>query len=228
MNLLRAREFLLGAYHDLPNVLFTGSLLIGSMTGYLSLIWVAVGMILVAVVVSLLQGGLSLVYPNWSQVVVPAGSLACEIIRRVQDSGATTVIAPSYWLSATSFFAMFLIYNSIRVAIRPPADGVDATKVDARRAFSLSVLLTGIAFFFLVLLRGYSGCESWLGGILGVLVGSGVAIGYWHLLDACDSGIIPDILQVVGSMAPAGSDATTPIVCTPPPPNAAPANARKN
>lgn len=215
MSLARAREFLLGAYHDLPNVLFTGSLVLGSLTGYLSLIWVALGLILNGSAVSVVQGAMALFFPTWGQVSVPSGSLTCEIIR-TNTGRETTVVAPSHWLAATAFFAIFLIYNSIRVAIRSPEAGVASEKVDIRRALSLSVFVVGIVFFLLILARGFSGCETWLGGSLGVLMGGGIAIGYWHLLDACNSGVIPDILQIVGSMAPAKSNEITPVICTPP------------
>jgi hypothetical protein len=215
MSLARAREFLLGAYHDLPNVLFTGSLILGILTGYLSLIWVALGLIVNGSAVSIVQGLMALIFPTWAQVSVQSGSLACEVIRSGSSSGVT-VVAPSHWLAATAFFAVFLVYNSIRVAIRPPEKGVSPEKVDVRRALSLSVFVVGIVFFLLVLARGLSGCETWLGGSLGVLLGGGIAIGYWHLLNACDSGIIPDILQIVGSMAPANSDKDVPVLCTPP------------
>ncbi len=216
MSLARAREFLLGAYHDLPNVLFTGSLVLGSITGYLSLVWVALGLILNGLSISIFQKGLGLLFPTWGQIVVPSGSLACEVIRS-SDGGDTTLVAPSHWLSATAFFAVFIIYNSIRVTIRTPEKGVSDEKVNVRRAFSMSVFVIGLAFFLLILSRGFSGCETWLGGTLGVLLGGGIAVGYWHLLDACGSGIIPDILQVVGSMAPRASGQVVPIVCTPPP-----------
>jgi hypothetical protein len=146
---------------------------------------------------------------------VPSGSLACEVIRS-SDGGELTAVAPRHWLAATAFFAVFIIYNSIRVTIRTPEKGVSNEKVNVRRAFSLSVFVIGLAFFLLILSRGFSGCETWLGGVLGIFMGSGIAIGYWHLLDACDSGIIPDILQVVGSMAPAKTGEATPIICTPP------------
>ena len=62
MGFLDAREFLLGAYHDLPNVLFLGSLLIGSVFGYLPLVWMAVGMMLNGAIVSICQGVLAFLF----------------------------------------------------------------------------------------------------------------------------------------------------------------------
>lgn len=215
MSLVRAREFLLGAYHDLPNVLFIGSLILGSITGYLPLVWVSLGLILNGASIAALQGLMRLLFPTWAQVAVARGSPACEILSSTDGSGVTYV-APSHWLSAAAFFAAFSIYNSLRVTLKESEAGVDPRKVSTRRAFGLSVLMIGVAFFLLILARGFSGCETWLGGTLGVLIGSGLAIGYWHLLDACGTGIVPDVLQVMNSLAPAaaGGDAT-PVICRP-------------
>ena len=218
MNLIAMREFLLSTYHDLPNVIFIGSLILGSIFGYLPLVWVAVGMILNGSVVSILQGIISFVFPNWSQVVVPSGSYTCEILKtNVYSSkiGNLTVVTPSHWLAATAFFAVFSIYNSLHVVLKQPSEHVESEKVDVRRAFSLSVLVIGVVFFGLILIRGFTGCETWLGSISGIVIGSGIAIGYWHMLDACGTGMVPDVLQVIGSMAPSGHDALTPVVCSP-------------
>ena len=218
MSLVAAREFLLGAYHDLPNVLFVGSLIIGSIFGYLPLVWLAVGMILNGAVISIFQGFLAFIFPEWLQVVVPKGSYVCEILKT--DSYATkakgaTVVAPSHWLSATTFFAVFSIYNSVHVAMKQSAKGVSPEKTDIRRAFSLSVLIIGVVFMGLVLVRGFTGCETWLGSISGSLIGAGMAMFYWHLLDTCKTGMVPDVLQVIGSMAPPGTDTHVPVVCAP-------------
>ena len=219
MSFVRMREFLLGSYHDLPNVLFVGSLILGSIMGYLPLVWVSLGLILNGASVAILQGLLSLLFPKWAQVSVPSGATACEILGSVVGTAGTgtTVVAPSYWLSAATFFAVFSIYNSIRIALKPPARGASAEKIDTRRAFSLSVLVIGIVFLALIMGRGYSGCETWLGGISGVLVGGGLGIGYWHLLDVCGTGTIPDVLQIVHSLPPPADVANVPVICTPPP-----------
>jgi hypothetical protein len=219
MSFVRMREFLLGSYHDLPNILFVGSLILGSIMGYLPLVWVSLGLILNGASIAVLQGLLSLVFPKWAQVSVPSGSSACEILGSVAGvaSTGTTVVAPSHWLSAATFFAVFSIYNSIRIALKPPARGASSEKVDARRAFSLSVVVIGVVFLGLIMGRGFSGCETWLGGISGVLMGAGLGIGYWHLLDACGTGAIPDVLQVIHSLPPPADVANVPVICTPPP-----------
>lgn len=211
MSLAAARSFLLGAYHDLPNILFIGSLLLGSITGYLPLVWVSLGMLLNGSLVAVFQGLLRVLFPTWSQVLLPSDMGVCSVLQPLQNQPVT--VAPSHWLSAALFFATFTIFNSIQVATRTPADGVDKEKVANRRAVSLSAMVVGVVFFVLVLARGFSGCETWLGGALGALIGCGTAIGYWYLLDTCGTGTIPDILQLVNASAPAGSKTDTPVVC---------------
>lgn len=215
MLLAAARNFFIGAYHDLPNVLFMGSLILGGIVAYLPLVWVALGLVLNASVVGLLQTLLSLLTPQWSQVSLPAGMIACEILPRTRPIGTNDYLtaAPSHWLSAAIFFATFSIYNAVQVAIREPANNTEPSKADARRAVSLSAFVVGILFFILMLARGFSGCETWLGGILGVVIGGGLAVGWWHILDTCRLGIIPDILQLVGNSAPAPTGKQTAIVC---------------
>lgn len=217
MSLLATRNFLLGAYHDLPNVLFMGSLVLGSITGYLPLVWVAFGLIINGGIIALLQGLFNLLldpeHPH-DQVKLPAGMGSCSVLHTELYPSATEMmtVAPSHWLAAAAFFSVFSIFNSLQVAIRPAKEGADMKKVSARRAVSASALIIGVVFFALVLARGFTGCETWLGSILGVLFGSGIAIGYWYFLDACGSGTIPDILQIVSSSAPAANKG--PMVCS--------------
>jgi hypothetical protein len=220
----RARTFLLGAYHDLPNVLFIGALLLGAMVGFLPLVFVSLGMILNGAIIAVFQGILGFIFPTWSQVSMPAGSLACEVFGKLAGVRApgtnlgVSLVAPSHWIGATVFFAAFNIYNSMRVMMKDPARGASADKVENRRAFSLSTLVIGLAFLLLVFARGFTGCETWLGASLGAIIGGVTAVMYWELLDTCGVGVIPDLLQVVGSLAPAGDGAEVPVVCSAPPP----------
>ena len=177
------------------------------------MIWISIGMMLNALVVLGSQEILDFAF-EWDQIRQPS-SRVCSLIQDTVNSEATTVVAPSYWFASTTYFVVFVLYNAIQVAGRPAAQGVDNKKVDMRVAFSLSVILLSIFFFFLLLLRGFTGCETWLGSTLGILIGSGVAIMYWHILDICHSGIPPDILNVVSALAPASSNQNnTPVICT--------------
>jgi hypothetical protein len=227
MSLIRTRQFLLGAYHDLPNVLFVGSLLLGSIAGYLPLVWVAVGMIFNGLNVAVVQALLGLIFPldpknpgqAYSQVW-QRSSESCGVLfpdEKAPPKGIDAtlhLVAPSYWIASALFFATFSIYNSIRVALRPKVKGAKDDKADVRRALTMTTVVVGFAFFGLVLLRGFTQCETVLGGILGSLIGIGSAIGFWHILDVCGTGVVPDVLQVVNSLPPPGQT-DVPVVCAP-------------
>jgi hypothetical protein len=218
----RARTFLLGAYHDLPNVLFIGAFLLGAIVGYLPLVFLSIGLIANGAVITALQALLKLVFPAWAQVSVPSRSIACDIFGKITGvaspniDGGITIVAPSHWIGAAVFFSVFHIYNSIMVMARDSESGTSAEKADNRRAFTLSTLVVGIVFLLFVFVRGFTGCETWLGSVLGAVVGGGMAIGFWSLLNACGAGSAPDILQVVGGLAPASTGGETPVICTPP------------
>lgn len=213
--LLRLREFTLTTYHNLPNTILVTSLLLGAIQGNLAMVWTGIGMILNSITVTALQELLTVIFdPSWAQLTQPASAI-CSIMPDIEpDAPKFVTVAPSHWFASTTYFVVFILYNAIQVASRPIAKGADPKKVDVRMAFSMSVILLSVFFFMILLLRGLTGCETWLGSILGVLVGSGVAIGYWHLLDVCHSGVPPDILNVVSATAPEKNEDQTPVICT--------------
>jgi hypothetical protein len=221
-SLLRVRHFLLGGYHDLPNVLFVGSLILGSISGYLPLVWVAVGMMFNGLNVAVVQAILGMMFPlsGANPQIYQKGNKNCGILFPEQKDipgGLDTtlhMVAPSVWLASTLFFATFSIYNSIRVGLLPKVKGANEDKADARRALTLTTFIVGLAFLILTLLRGFSGCETMVGGILGGILGIGGAIGFWHILDACGNAMVPDVLQIVNSLPPPGRK-DVPVVCAP-------------
>jgi hypothetical protein len=225
------QKFLLASYHDLPNILFMGSLILGSLLGYLPLIWLAFGMVFNGAATGLMQlvlqnmrkwGWLNWLGPLKDQIEVSGADYAKCFVGFQKDvngtfnsltGSSTPVVAPSYWMSSSTFFTVFSIYNSIRVVARE-SKNVDPILVSTRRAFSISTLIIGLFFLFLVFARAFTGCETLLGGTLGVLLGAGIAVAYWHILDSCGTGKIPDVLQVVGSIAPEKNKAKQPVMCT--------------
>ena len=214
MDFPEARKFLLASYHDLPNILFVGSLVLGLISGYLPLVWASAGLALnwvVSIAFQALAALIGQIYPGYVSKTLPR-SCSVGFVSEPKDR----IVVPSLWMSSTAFFAMFTIYNSIRVTMRQPKATADEKMVSTRRAFSISTFIVGVIFLLLIFARMFTECDTWLGGGLGVLVGAGVAIGFWHLVDCSGSGKIPDLLQVVGSMAPDQAAKETPLMCVPP------------
>jgi hypothetical protein len=216
MDFPEVRKFLLASYHDLPNILFVGSLVLGLVSGYLPLLWASAGLGLnwvVTVVFQMLSVLVAQYKKDWGLSKTLSRSCYVGI---AGTEPKERIVAPSLWMSTAAFFSIFTIYNSIRVTMRAPNSNADEKLVSARRAYSVSTFIVGIFFLLLVFARMATECETWLGGGLGVLVGAGVAIGFWHLVDCSGTGKIPDLLQVVASMAPDQSTTETPLMCVPP------------
>jgi hypothetical protein len=231
MDFPEARKFLLASFRDLPNILFIGSLIIGSVLGYLPLIWLALGLIFNGAVTALFQIFLKtlLEVKAWPEKWKPwlqmdkSTSQSCFVgfQPNVANSAVTTesgmvIVAPSQWMSATTFFAAFSIYNSVQVARRNSNGKVDQKLKSTRTAFSISTAIIGAVFFGLLFSRFFFQCETIFGGALGIAIGIGMGIGYWYILNLCGTGKMPDILQVIGSMAPDASKAQQPVMCTAP------------
>jgi hypothetical protein len=224
MDLAPVRKFLLASYYDLPNILFVGSLVLGSLTGYLSLVWVAMGMIFNwagTMAMQLFFRFLGQSIPaigKWISAGKPMDRFGFTVSLSNTDQ---KLIAPSQWMSGTTFFAVFSLISSINAIMKQAKSSADQEKVDARRAFSFSTLLIGVIFFGLILLRYFTGYESGFGLTTGVLVGGLLAWGYWKMLDTCNAGVVPDVLQVMGSLAPDRKGSQTPVMCVAPPQDAA-------
>jgi hypothetical protein len=231
MDFAPVRKFLLASYYDLPNILFVGSLVLGSLTGYLPLVWMSLGLVFNWVSTTAVQLLFKIVIDNgwlkWLPAALLKGLEAPKAaMNRFGYTGTPLDLAgssqkgilsiPSQWMSASTFFAIFSIYNAIKVRTKDAAEGAEKGKVAARHAFSFSTLLIGVAFFGLILLRAFTGYESLIGGLFGVLVGGSLGIAFWHLLDACGAGMVPDILQVMGSLAPERRGPQTPVMCVAP------------
>lgn len=217
----RARSFLLMTYHDLPNVLFIGSLFFGILSGYLPLIWVGLGLALNWVAIFIIQQIFELLFSQESTQAFRNKSLNCGYGFQINQSligsfipTGKEAVAPSFWMGSAFFFSIFCIYNSIRVMLRPASPNANQDMKDNRKAYTISTLVIGLVFMGLIFLRSFTGCETLFGGITSFLLSGGLAIGFWHLLDACGTGRIPDILQVVGSMAPISNENTAPVVCS--------------
>jgi hypothetical protein len=82
-----------------------------------------------------------------------------------------------------------------------------------RNAYCYAVITISVILLILAGSRLLSGCESWMGGLVGAILGSVLAITYWHLLNACGNGLVPDILQIIGNSSPQKGGDVTPVVC---------------
>jgi len=221
MEFARVREFLLGAYNDLPNIIVTGSLLIGALTGYMPLLWLSLGLIAFNLPITYLVQ-IAMDYFFRGNQYLSVSSSRCGARPFIPTVGGTPqapiidFIAPTYWMSATIFFAVFTGYNAIQILFKASAKGATQQQINMRRAYCFAVLLIAVIFGCIAGARVLSGCETLAGGALGAGLGIGLAIAYWHILDVCGSGLVPDILQIVANSAPDSTGPITPVICAKP------------
>jgi len=228
MEFARAREFVLGAYHDLPNVLLTGSLLFGSITGYRPLLWMAVGLLFLNTPITYLaQIGLSKI-PLMAPYIQVERSGRCATYSDTSiasntgfnNAGPPSSLsimdqnAPTWWMTSAFFFITFTLWNAIAVLFSESNPNATMDQKNNRRAYCLSVIAISCIFIFLAASRLMSGCETGIGALLGVLIGGSLALIYWKVLNACGSGLVPDVLQIIGNSAPETSGIVTPVICT--------------
>ena len=226
MEFARSREFVVGAYHDLPNVLLTGSLLLGSVTGYRPLVWLSVGLLFfnlpITYVVQHITGYFSALQPYFAVDKSDRCATFSDPSRRpsgnnnnapVSTSMAVLdAVGPTWWMTSAFFFFFFTLYNAIAVMMTPnPYATLD--QQNNRTAYCYAVIAISVVFLILAGCRLLSGCESVAGGAVGAILGSTLAICYWHMLNACGNGLVPDILQIIGNSSPQKGSDTTPIVC---------------
>jgi len=228
MEFARSREFVVGAYHDLPNVLLTGSLLLGSVTGYRPLVWLAVGLLFfnlpITYLVQMVTGYFSLLKPFFAvdksdrcaTFSDPSRSPLGNNNNNASGSGSSLPVldtfGPTWWMTSAFFFFFFTLYNAIAVMMTPnPYATLD--QQNNRSAYCYAVISISVVFLILAGCRLLSGCESVAGGAVGAILGSVLAITYWQILNACGNGLVPDILQIIGNSSPQKGGDVTPVVC---------------
>jgi hypothetical protein len=215
MELAKTREFLLGAYHDLPNILLVGSLLVGSIAGYRPLLWVALGLIGNIPITYLLQYLAKLAVGS-SPTIAPYLRVQhrgrCSSFTDSSSGELLDGYAPSWWATSAFFFVAFTLWNGLAILL---GDNPNATmdQKNNRRAYALSVIIITCVVAFMAFSRMFSGCETLVGTLLAAVIGMTWGISYWHILDVCHSGIAPDLLQIIQNSAPTSSGIVTPVVC---------------
>ena len=226
MEFARSREFVVGAYHDLPNVLLTGSLLLGSVTGYRPLVWLSVGLLFFNLPITyLVQFGISKISAAQPYFAVDKSDRCATFSDPSRsplgnNNNAAVpgfwpildVYGPTWWMTSAFFFFFFTLYNAIAVMMTPnPYATLD--QQNNRTAYCYAVIAISVVFLILAGCRLLSGCESVAGGVVGAGLGTLLAVCYWNLLNACGNGLGPDILQIIGNSSPKKGGDVTPVVC---------------
>lgn len=204
-------QLLSGVLRYFPNIMLMTFLVGGIMLAKLSWIWVAAGGLVVALIV--LTGQFLLGKISGELFDVPGINVLemCSILPRTTTD--RFFLLPSMWVSVTTFFAAYIIFNAATIyTTNPTAKPKDALPVQQRKGMGLiSMLATVLLLAVLLLGRIVTGCEfpggrAWVGVLTFLLsIGLGVGMAYgWHQMLSASGTSNADVHAVMAGLTPGG------------------------
>lgn len=200
----------------LPILLFGWAVFVGSTTGNIGLLVLALGQATVAPLSTWILHTIGSFFGDWGKAnfTVPA-SATCNILPGgFVEAGQRQFAIPSYWLAQIYFFFGFLISNASSVLDMPAAPNASPEKVERRKSQAQLVLI--MAIFFLIVFLGLrffvQGCELLLGLFIGSIVFG--TLGYWwyRFAESC-SARDSDIFGIVQGILPPNASDPPPMTC---------------
>ena len=200
----------------LPILLFGWSLFVGSTTGNVGLLVLALGHATVTPLATWLLHTLASFFGEWGNAnFTVAASSTCSILPAgFVDTNERVYAIPSYWLAQIYYFFGFLIANAKSVLDLPAAPNAPAEKVERRKSQAQLVLVMAWAFLiiFVAVRVLVMGCETIPGVILGGLVFYWLGNGWYQLAREC-SARDSDIFGIVQGILPPEASDPPPMTC---------------
>ena len=198
-----------------PNTMIATLFVVGIALGKLSWILVAIGGVATTILTLTFQYALSKAIDIGLPTGMP-GSSVVEACSLLPVASGTYAVVPSLWISLSSFFATYIFMNALNIYMEKPARvNRDRIAVQQRKGMGLiSMMAVCILFVFLLIPRYWRFCETIAGIITGLIVGIGMGVAWWKILDACGPDVYPDIHGVMIGLKP-GALRTHPMACAP-------------
>lgn len=204
------------SFTALPILLFGWSMFVGSTTGNIGLLVLALGHATVVPLTTWILHTLASFTGDWGKkaFTIPA-SATCNIIPgATTDPGEVAFVIPSYWVAQISYFFGFLLTNAMAVYNMPASESADQEKVDRRKSQAQLVQIIAWVFFivFLAVRVFVMKCETVPGMILGPLAFWWIGNGWYQLAREC-SARDSDILGIVQGILPPSASDPPPMTC---------------
>ena len=217
------REAILRGFSALPLLLIGWVFFMGSATGNIGLLVLALGHIFAVPLVTVLSNlvvdfansSLSGLIGDWAPLLTVANKDLCNIIPSATDYTVGNLwVAPSYWMAQITFFFAFLITNGFYVYTMESDPNADKEKVERRKSQALlSMILSSALFVVLAVTRKlYTGCETFLGMFLGIAVSGAAGYGWYELARLC-AARDADIFGIIQKILPPSASDPPPMTC---------------
>ena len=210
------RGMLERSFVALPILLFGWAFFVGSTTGNIGMLVLALGQATVTPLATWMLHTIAGLFGEWGiqNFTVPASSSCSILPGGFTNAGERMFSIPSYWLAQIYFFFGFLISNANYVLNMPSDPNAAAEKVERRKSQAQLVQIMGWVFLivFVAVRVLVMGCETFPGVLLGGIVFWWLGNGWYQLARAC-SARDSDMFGIVqGILPPAASD-PPPMTC---------------
>jgi hypothetical protein len=210
------RGMLERSFVALPILLFGWSLFVGSTTGNIGLLVLALGQSTVTPLTTWILHRLATFFGEWgvANFTVPANSVCSILPIGFTDPNERQYSIPSYWLAQLFFFFGFLIANANSVLNMPSAPNAPADKVERRKtqAELVRIMAWGFLVIFVAVRVLVMRCETVPGVILGGIIFYWLGNGWFRLAKEC-SARDSDIFGIVQGILPPGASDPPPMTC---------------
>ena len=210
------RGLLEGSFRALPVLIFGWALFVGSTTGNVGLLVLALGHATVVPLLTWILHTIASFLGDYGKILftMPASSTCSILPGGFTDPMERIYSFPSYWLAHIAFFFGFLITNANYVLNMPAAENAPADKVERRKSQAQLVVLLAWIFFgvFLFVRKFIMRCEADVGMALGGLAFWWVGYGWYQFAREC-SVKDSDLFGIVQGILPPGASDPPPTTC---------------
>jgi hypothetical protein len=210
------RGLLEGSFRALPVLLFGWALFVGSTTGNIGLLVLALGQATVVPFSTWILHSIASFFGEFGRAnfTVPASATCSILPGGFTDPMERIYSIPSYWFAQIAFFFGFLLSNASYVLNMPAADNAPADKVERRKSQAQLVQILGWVFFALfIIVRSFvMGCETVPGVILGGLLFWWIGNGWYQFAREC-SAKDSDLFGIVQGILPSSATEPPPMAC---------------
>lgn len=222
------RQLLSQGFRSLPVILGGAILVLGLIQGNLNFLFFFVGLCILAptsaLILNMLWEILFANTPSWLTIppflwkLPDATSEACAIYTTGSTLPPVVLnVVPSYWLTMMAFFFTYMYSNASELYKKQETSRAPKSAVEARKSQAMASMILLIAIGILVVLLRYATtCETGLGVLVSMLLGSSLAHGWYTFMRACGMGRLDDMFGISNRILPMQSyEAPDPTVCVP-------------
>ena len=210
------RDFSLNSIQNFPFLMSISFLVLGVLFYQPTWSLVSLGVMMVYFVVVVCQTIFGKFLPMLGDNVVAMVSTPIQADSSCYPFSGTArpFIFPSEWMTQTAFILCFIMYNSLIVMKRKGNQSLVEAYMRRMSRTQISILASAVLLVAFMAIRYKTECDTGTSIILSTLMGWGLAVGYWHTLDICNTQLNSDVLGITRNMAPASDNPESAVVCT--------------